>query len=132
MMTWLTSSIHTTRTVIRTRLLVDIWSLIVCAAGNGSLDTAEVGAFWQDVFIQNDEMTEAARREAVASAVKDTFEEFDDDHDGTIDKEEFLTHLKGVHFPSFPTTSKGHTQSTKSLPSDAYDSFDFLNRSVDV
>lgn len=62
-----------------------------------------MASFWSDVFNTDDNMSEAAREEAIATAVDDTFEKFDSNKDVLIDKTEFLTHLKGTSFPSFPT-----------------------------
>lgn len=71
--------------------------------GNGSLDMSEVASFWSDVFIQNTDMSDAAREESIATAVTETFAQFDSiNQDGKIDKDEFLKHLKDVQFPSFP------------------------------
>eukprot|EP00658_Telonema_sp_P-2_P033485 TRINITY_DN2456_c0_g1_i7.p2 TRINITY_DN2456_c0_g1~~TRINITY_DN2456_c0_g1_i7.p2 ORF type:complete len:159 (-),score=39.99 TRINITY_DN2456_c0_g1_i7:358-834(-) len=72
--------------------------------GNGTLDHVEVGCFWRDVFEQHTGMSEAQKNEAVTHAVEDTFELYDDiQHDGKIDKDEFLLHFQGAVFPSFPT-----------------------------
>ena len=50
-------------------------------------------------------MSPAHRDEAVAAAIHDTFTQFDSiKPDGKIDKEEFVTHLKGISFPSFPNS----------------------------
>ena len=55
------------------------------------------------VFIQNTDMSDAAREESIATAVTETFAQFDSiNQDGKIDKDEFLKHLKDVQFPSFP------------------------------
>ena len=50
-------------------------------------------------------MSPAHREEAVAAAIEDTFSQFDSiTPDGKIDSEEFVAHLKGISFPSFPNS----------------------------
>ena len=64
-------------------------------------------AFWQDVFAEDPAnaawtTSPQQREEAITSAVRDSLTKFDDSNDGKIQKEEFLAHLTGLTFPSFP------------------------------